>query len=293
MILVVGATGRLGRAVTAALISGGHRVRAGCRKPAKAGDLAALGAEVVPIDLRDPAGFAAALAGADQVVAAVQGLTARQADAIAQVDLEGHCRLIEAAAIAGVKRFIYVSAQGASAGHPAAFVRAKAAVETALAASGLEHDILRPSAFMDLYADDIIGKYVLAGRRVVLLGRGETRRNLVAVTDVAAVVVAAADGRVTDRITEVVGPSNLSDRDVAAVYARLGKRPARIISLPPAVLAAIAAVIGPFHAGVRNLLLFGAQNEQHGSLVADASHMATLIGREPQSLEAFVAQRLA
>lgn len=293
MILVVGATGRLGRAATASLISGGHQVRAGCRQPAKADDLAALGAEVVPIDLRDPAGFAAALAGADQVVAAVQGLTARQADAIAQVDLQGHCRLIEAAAIAGVKRFIYVSAQGASAGHPAAFVRAKAAVETALAASGLQHNILRPSAFMDLYAFDFIGKSVLSGRRVVLMGRGDTRRNLVTVADVAAVVWAAADGRVRDRITEVVGSSNLSDREVAAVYARLGKRPARVTSLSSAVLAAIAAVVGPFHAGVRNLLLFGDQNEQHGSLVADASHMAALIGRDPQSLEDFVAQRLA
>ena len=292
MILVVGATGRLGRAVTAGLIAGGHRVRAGCRQPGNANDLAALGAEVVPIDLRDPAGFAAALAGADQVVAAVQGLTARQADAIARVDLEGHRRLIEAAATAGVKRFVYVSAQGASARHPAAFARAKAAVEAALAASGLEHNILRPSAFMDLYAHDIIGKAVLAGRRVVLLGSGEALRNLVAVADVAAAVVAAVEGRVADRITEIAGPSNLSDREVAAVYARLSQRPARITSLSPAIVAAIAAVIGPFHAGVRNLLLFGGQNEQHGSLIADASHMAALIGREPQSLEAFVRERL-
>lgn len=293
MILVVGATGRLGRAVTAALIAGGHQVRAGCRNPGQAKDLAALGADVVPIDLRDRSGFSAALAGADQVVAAVQGLTARPADAIARVDLEGHCRLIEAAEKAGTKRFIYVSAQGASASHPAAFARAKAAVEAALAASGLQHTILRPSAFMDLYAHDIIGKAVLAGRRVVLLGNGHTPRNLVAVADVAAAVVAAAEGRVPDRITHIAGPSNLSDREVAAVYGRLGNRPARITSLSPAVLAGIAAVIGPFHAGVRNLLLFGGQNEQHGSMVADASHMAGLIGREPQSLEAFVAQRLA
>jgi uncharacterized protein YbjT (DUF2867 family) len=54
MILVVGATGRLGRVVTAGLIAGGHRVRAGCRQPGNADDLAALGAEIVPIVLREP-----------------------------------------------------------------------------------------------------------------------------------------------------------------------------------------------------------------------------------------------
>ena len=293
MILVVGATGRLGQVVTRELLRRNHRVRAGCRQPDRAGSLSALGAEVSCIDLRDPSSFPAALAGVNQVVAAVQGLTGRRADTIAKVDLEGHRRLIDAAEAAGVQRFIYVSAQGASPAHPSAFLRAKAEVEDHLGRSTLPHNILRPTAFLELYAHELIGAAILAGKRVVLLGDGASNRNLVSIDDVAAAIVAAAEGQLSAQMVPITGPTNATDREVAATYARLSGLRAKITSLPPTLIRAIATAIGPFHAGVRNLLLFAEQNHQHGSLVADATHMKAILGREPIALDSFAKAQIA
>jgi uncharacterized protein YbjT (DUF2867 family) len=293
MILVVGATGRLGRKATELLVDRGHVVRAACRSPAKAHELRASGFEPIAIDLRIPSSFPNALSGVEQVVVAVQALTARRSDSIAEVDCEGHRQLIDAARSAGVKRFVYVSAQGASSDHPAAFSRAKAAIEEHLAASGMEFAILRPSAFMDLYAHELIGKSVIAGKRVVLLGDGRTVRNLVAIDDVAMAIAAAVDGRLPMRTVEVVGASNVDDRQIAALYGRLANRPVRVTSLSSRVVNGIARAIGPFHAGVRNLMMFGAQNAEHGNLTADASHMPSILGREPQGIEDFVTQQVA
>ena len=53
-----------------------------------------------------------------------------------------------------MERFVYISALGASPDHPSECWRAKARAEQHLKASGLDYVILRPRAFMDLYAHD-------------------------------------------------------------------------------------------------------------------------------------------
>ena len=55
MILVTGATGRVGTRLIPMLLSRGIAVRAMTRDPEKAGDLKKLGAEVVKGDMRAPA----------------------------------------------------------------------------------------------------------------------------------------------------------------------------------------------------------------------------------------------
>lgn len=284
-VLVVGASGRLGQALTAELLSR-HQVLAGVRRP----DQAELppGAEAVRIDLRQPAGIEAALDQSNQVVTAVQGLTARAADSIMRVDVEGHKRLIDAAALKGISRFVYTSTQGASPDHPAPFLRAKAAVERHLIASGLDYAIIRPSAFMDLYAHELIGARVLAGKRAVLLGSGDIRRNLVAVADVAAAVAALleAEGSLR-RVFEIGGPDNLTDREVAALYGDLAARPPRITALPAPAVRLLAALLRPLHSGLANILRFPLQTGSRGDLASDAAELTRLIGRPPLDLKAF------
>ena len=78
-----------------------------------------------------------------------------------RVDDRGHRALIDAARSQGVKRFVYTSALGVSPNHPIDFYRAKYAIEQYLQASGLEHVILRPSAFMEWHAHMFNGKSIL------------------------------------------------------------------------------------------------------------------------------------
>nr|WP_295372398.1 NAD(P)H-binding protein [uncultured Sphingosinicella sp.] len=292
MILIVGASGRLGRAVAKELLERGHKVRAGCRTPSKLRDLQELGAEIVRIDLREHGSFSPALAGVSSVFTAAHGLTGRASDSIARVDVEGHKRLIDASVRARIERFVHTSALGADPLHRAPFMRAKADLERHLAASGLDYAILRPSAFMDLYAHDLIGSRVLAGKRVVLLGRGNSRRNLVAVADVASAAVALIEApEPLHRIVEIGGADNLSDREVAQVYGQVSGKAAKVLALPPAALRLLAALLGPFHAGVANVLRFPLQTEGRSDLVSSAADLSALIGRDPIGVEAFARSR--
>jgi len=105
--LVVGATGALGRPAVRLLLDKGVAVRALNRHPQRAADLAGLGAEVVAGDLADAASLVRALDGVDRVLAAAHSMLGRGRHASANIDDRGHRLLIDAARIAGVKRFVY------------------------------------------------------------------------------------------------------------------------------------------------------------------------------------------
>jgi len=97
MILILGASGFLGRAVTKQLLSEGQQVRLLVRTPAKVEDLKRAGAEVMQGDLIDPRSLARACKGVDQVFAAAHSLLGKGRYKSEAVDDVGHRALIEAA----------------------------------------------------------------------------------------------------------------------------------------------------------------------------------------------------
>ncbi len=237
MILLVGATGRLGKAVAELLLRQGIPFRAACRDIDKAAGLLGRGVDVVQLDVESGAGFSEAFHGASRVISCIHGLLGRSRDSIERIDVRGHAALIDSAAGAGVTRFVYMSALGASPDHPSEFWRAKARTEQYLKASGLGYVILRPSAFMDLYAHEMIGAAALRGKTVFLLGSGTTPRNLIAVADVAdAALKALLREDLAGQTIEIGGPENPTEREVAALYARLSGRKLKVLSVPPLVL---------------------------------------------------------
>ncbi len=128
-VLVVGATGALGRPAVRLLRERGVAVRALSRHPEQAADLAALGAETVAGDLTDTASLQRACQGATRVLACAHGLLGRGRFRSEAVDDAGHRALLKAARAAGVERFVYTSALGAHADHPIDCFRTKAAIE--------------------------------------------------------------------------------------------------------------------------------------------------------------------
>ncbi len=293
MILVVGATGRLGKAVAERLFEQNIAFRAACRNPAKASWLSDRGVEVVRLDIESSAGLTEAMAGVSKVISCIHGLLGRSPHSIERIDVRGQARLIDAAVGAGVDRFVYISALGASPDHPSEFWRAKARTEAYLTASGLENVILRPSAFMDLYAHDLIGAGVIRGKTVWLLGSGNMPRNLIAVWDVAdAALKALSSDDLAGRIIEIGAAGNPTDREVAALYARLSGRPAKVRSLPPLALSVLAAVIGPFHAGIARLLRLPLQLAGRADVRLDASISMNCLGIRPIGLRDYARSRL-
>jgi NADH dehydrogenase len=292
-IAIVGATGMLGSEVTRRLVASGRRVRAITRSAQRAAALADNGVEARVADLTDRRSLDAALDGATTVFAAAHGLLGRGKYRASNVDDTGHRLLIDAAAAHGVDRFVYTSVLGAAPGHPAPFWHTKAAIEEYLIARGLTHVILRPAAFMELHAHELIGKAVLAGKTAVILGRGEQPLNFVSVQDVATfATMAITKPEIRDVTIEIGGPDNLSRKEVAALYARLSGRPLRVRHVPIGVVRALGSLLGIVHPGIGGVM--------HASVVfeeIDQSFDPTeTLRRFPMSLtsmETFVRERLA
>jgi uncharacterized protein YbjT (DUF2867 family) len=116
------------------------------------------------------------------------------------MDLGGAVKLIDAAKAVGVGRYAMVSSMGADSPPPgdevfAVYLRAKAAADEALAASGLDHTIVRPGSLTD---DDGTGRIEAA---TSLGRRGEIPRD-----DVAATLLAVLDEPATiGKTFEVLG----------------------------------------------------------------------------------------
>lgn len=251
MILVAGGTGLLGRNVVARLVGRGLSVRVLTR------DLrlgrAALGpfadrVELVEGDVRAVATLGPAVAGADTVIAAVQGFGGREAGGIAAVDRNGNRNLVRAAAEAGVGRFVLLSIHDASAADALALGRAKATVEADLRATSMTPLVVRPTAYMETWAG-VIGGPILATGRARVFGRGRNPINFVASGDVAAVVEELVVDRADDgagRTIEVVGPEDLSFDDVVARFAATLGRPVPASHVPLPMLRAMAIALRPF-----------------------------------------------
>jgi NADH dehydrogenase len=262
MILVVGATGILGRKLTRLLLAGGSQVRAMTRIVAHADELKGYGARPVRADLRDPDALEFALRGTRAVVASAHAMLGRGDASSEAIDYEGHRNLIDGAKAAGVEHFVYVSVMGASLDHPVDFWRNKARVERYLADSGLTYTVIRPTAFMDLHAYQLIGKAVVEGKRVVLFGKGRNPRNFVAAEDVAKAIsgileIPAMRGQTID----MGGPENLSGHQVVEVFERITGRKAKVTHVPLPVLKAMSKALKPVHPGISRVIQSGVLSE--------------------------------
>jgi NADH dehydrogenase len=254
-VLVVGATGALGRPVVHGLLERGVAVRALCRHPEQAADLAALDAEVVAGDLTDATSLARATTGVSRVLAAAHGILGRGRWRSEAVDDAGHRSLFAAARNAGVDRLVYVSAYGASPDHPIDFFRTKHAMEQALAASGLRHVVLRPTAFMEHHAHNFIGAGLLAKGKAQLIGPGTKPRNFVAAGDVALLALRALmDEPLPFGQLDIGGPGHYSNLEVAALYARCAGLPLRVSHLPAGLARVIAVPARLLHPGLARIL---------------------------------------
>lgn len=243
MILIVGASGRLGRVVAERLLAQGKSVRLMTRTRASLDDLKQRGAEVVLGDLRNPASLASACQGVEQVVAAAHALVGKGENNPQTVDAAGHRHLIDASKVAGVQHFVFLSVLGAGPAAPLEFFRIKYHTEEYLRASGLSFTILRCGAFMDLWGL-LIGQPLLEHGKTTLFGRSTNPINFVAVEDVARFVLTALDDpRAHNQVIGVGGPENLTFNQVADLFERKRGRPAKKRHVPLPLMRVLARVM--------------------------------------------------
>jgi uncharacterized protein YbjT (DUF2867 family) len=220
VILVVGATGQLGGLITRTLLGQGRDVRVLVRNDAAREALAADGAEPLIGDLKDPASLKSVCAGVDTVITTANSAQRGGDDTVDSVDRDGNRNLVETAAEAQVRCFVFVSALGAQLDSPVPFLKAKGESTQLVRNSGMTWTILEPNLYMDFWVPIVVGGPALAGQPVTLIGEGRRRHSMIAMRDVAEYAVAALDRREADGNTLVLGgPEPVSWRDVTAAFA--------------------------------------------------------------------------
>jgi len=243
MILVVGASGKLGGAVARRLLGQGEAVRAMSRSLARVESLRRLGAEVITGDLTDRRSLERACDGADRVLAAAHAFVGTGDNDMRHVDDLGNRQLIDVARAARVRHFVFTSACFGP-DDPVDFFRTKYTVEQYLRASGVPFTILRAAAFMEDHAERI-GRPAVERGWTVILGRGRTLTNYVAVEDVAAVATMVLMRPPVGDIVWIGGPEELTPLDVVATYERVSGRHTRVRHVPRGVLRAMRTLLAP------------------------------------------------
>jgi uncharacterized protein YbjT (DUF2867 family) len=241
-VAVIGATGDIGGQVCEGLHARGERVRALVRRSCDAkarGRLESFGVECHEGDIERPETLTRLLAGVDAVVSTASAFPRDpRPDSIALVDRAGQLAVVDAAERAGVERVVYLSFPEAARDYP--FQRAKRAVEERLRAASLEHVILHPEKFMDVWFTAPLG-FDLASR-VRLYGGGTARHAWVAGADVAELAVQAVRmPELRNRTVRFGGPAALSQLEVVEIYERVLGRTIDTEVVPREALEAMAA----------------------------------------------------
>jgi uncharacterized protein YbjT (DUF2867 family) len=191
-IMILGGHGKVALQAAPLLVERGHTVTSVFRNPAHEADVAATGAQPVVVDIEtlDVEQLSNLLSGNDAVVWSA-GAGGGDAARTYAVDRDAAVRTMDAAAAAGVRRYVMVSWLGSRADHgvPAddpfhAYADAKWAADEHLRSTGLEWTILAPGG---LTMDEPTGAIELDPR-----GRGSVSR-----ADVARVIVAAVEDPAT------------------------------------------------------------------------------------------------
>ena len=221
MILVVGATGRLGGHIAHRLLAGGWNVRALVRQESDYRSLIQAGAEPLIGDLKDPESLGRACDGVVSVITTANAAGRAGDDTFQTVDDQGNQNLINAAARAGVKRFIFTSVLGSDPSSPDPLLRAKGLTEERLRASGMTFTITQADVHMDMLIPLVVDMPLSRGEPVRVVGEGRRKHSFVAQQDVAAFTVAALSHPAAENSTIVIGgPEPLSWRDIVSAVER-------------------------------------------------------------------------
>jgi uncharacterized protein YbjT (DUF2867 family) len=193
---------------------------------------------VVDGDLTDHGTLPGACQGVTTVVATATVISARLAGArhpsIREVNEVGMAALVLAAENTGVARFVYLSVAGVEGSPGSPLHRAKLATERRPAGSSIRTVIVRPDAFQDIHRAPL-GPFDLKAGKVAVFGKGDTKRRLVGMDNVAQIVVAVALEADPPPIVEFGGPEALSRNEAIAIAERLTGRTMKTMRMPRAV----------------------------------------------------------
>lgn len=283
MIVVTGATGKLGRLVVEGLLKKvpAREIVAAVRNPDKAGDLASRGVQLRRADYSRPETLAPALAGAEKVLLVSSNEVGQRATQ--------HAAVVDAAKRAGVKLLAYTSVLHGERSK-LALAAEHQATEAAVRASGLPWVFLRNGWYIENYTENL-GPALQHGAIVGSAGQGRIAAATRADYAEAAVAVLTGSGH-EQKAYELAGDRPFTMAELAAEVSRQVGRTIPYRDLPPEQYKAVligAGVPGPY----ADLLVDSDLGIARGELDDSSGDLHRLIGRPTTPLADAVAAAAA
>ncbi len=255
-ILVIGATGMLGKPVARQLKADGFKVRLLVRNPEKAKSMLGDGYEIVKGDFEDAASLKSALAGCDGVHISIKG-GPKDAD-FDRVEHLGTRRIAEAAKSAGVGRATLISAYAVSeakADTPES--RAKFKGEQALKAGGVPYTIFRCTWFMETLP------LFVQGKQISLIGNQVHPLHWIAAEDYARMVSCAYQRDETlNKELYIFGPETYTMGEAMKIYTGVAAPGVKIAPISTRMLSMLGTL--SFNTEWKSMAALMGHYERHG-----------------------------
>ncbi len=303
LVTVIGGSGFIGRYVVRLLAKQKHRIRVAVRHPNQAMFLKPMGdvgqIQLLPTNLRNGDSVARAVDGADAVVNLVGILQPSGHQSFESVHVNGAEGLAKAAAAAGVRRLVHMSAIGADRRSESSYARTKGEGEAAVRAAFPAATIVRPSIVFGA-EDDFFNRFAgLASLPLLplpLIGGGKTKFQPVYVCDVAeAIARAATDDALAGQTLELGGPRPYSFKEILELVQAETLRKKMMVPVPffaakiIAGVAQAACAISPFNAPIT---VDQVELLKHDNLVSPGARTLRDLGIDPTPPEAIVGSYL-
>jgi uncharacterized protein YbjT (DUF2867 family) len=258
------------------------------------GELEQRGADIFIGDLQQEEDIQKACEGVDYVISA-HGTNASTQGGTEAIDYRANIRLIDAAKMAGVKHFVFISVLGVDRGYEDAPVfKAKWAVEQYLKKSGLNYTILRPSGFASNLLP-LAERFQQTGI-YLLIGDTKTRTSIVSTDDLARIAVeSATNPEAQNQIFSVGGPEVLERIDIAQIFGRVFNREPIVLNPPLFLLDGLRAGVGLINPEVQKSLgtLRTLLANEFFVTQAEVERLESTFGFKLETLESFIRRYLS
>ena len=277
-VLVIGATGTLGRQIAKNAIDAGHKVRCMVRKPKSASFLQEWGCELTRGNLLNKDDIEYALDGVDAVIDAA---TSRPDDPLSvyEIDWDGKLNLYNACEDKNVKRVVFLSLLGAEKYREIPLMDIKYCTEEFLLNSSLQYTILQGVAFMQ----GVIGQFAIPilNNEPVWISGNPTDIAYMNTQDIARFAVAALNRPQTIKGRfPIVGPKAWSAKELVKLCEKFSEKRARVLKVSPTVISIAQSVVSFFEStlNVAERLSFSEVSGSGGKLDAPMEETYNVFG---------------
>ena len=298
-ILVIGASGFLGRHLALALLGDRHTVRCLARNPSRAEDLAKAGCEVVQGDMTDLASVQKAMESVQAAYISVHTLSPQPGSKTGQgfmdVEMNGLRNIVVACRAQGVGRLVYVTFMGANPNAPSAWVRGRWEAEQFLLKSGLDVTVIRPGQIVGGGGRGFDMMISQARKSIAFtMGNGASKFRNIALDDLTYYLVGVLnDPRAFGQCYDVGGDEVLTNNQMIDVAAEaLGRHHPVKISLPVRLLRPLAPLIERL-SKVPNGAMRGILDSLKLDAIGDPLPIRKILPRPPLRYREAVAQALS